>query len=92
MAFSSVLKIIIINLLGNFPALRIIESLDLYLGFGSKCNSAGSVPKKKESMMPSVESSLGILDGVNAEYCLAPKEWKNSEIFPVCSLNLESES
>lgn len=51
MAFSSVLKIVRINLSSSFPTLRVIESLNLYLGFRSKCNSAESVPKKKESMM-----------------------------------------
>lgn len=54
MAFSSVVKIIRINLLCNFPSL-----LNLYRTSRSKY--IGTMPKKKKSMMSSVEISLGIL-------------------------------
>lgn len=39
------------------------------------------MPKKKESMMSSVEISLGILDWVNAEYSLAPSDGKINKYF-----------
>lgn len=56
MAFSSVIKIIGIILLCNFSSL-----LNLGLRSTYKSNSTGSMPKKKKSVMISVEIGLGSL-------------------------------